>query len=482
MKKSTLRIIAAILVVLSLLAFYFLYIADISIIIRVVAAFAIVIAVGLVLQKFFGLKGSWSLYMVGSKRGLNEIEKISKKYGKFWDAMAMWGLTLGFGLLAYPLMKGKIDKRVFAFGMISLAVIMFLVLPYISYGFQFINISQIQNAVSASKSSSTGLTPLNYIIYGATIIAGFSGSIIVSLFINTESILYSIVLFLQNPSLGAAASGITSQVPGVAPIIPGIDIPLIAGIISLVILLMVHEFSHGILARKAKVKLKSIGLLLFGFIPIGGYVEPDEKMVEKLDNVKQTKIFAAGISANFIAMLVFFVLLLLIIVYVAPSAYQYKVVVAGTYAGYPANGILKSGMQVLEWNGHSIKNISSLTEASATDRPNSTVTVVTNTGTYSIKTVADPQNATRGLIGVTLNYEPVIATPYARIVYFLYTVFALSMLLNFLVAVVNLLPLPGLDGWRIYYANIKNERIAKTLGAFVILMIIINILPWLFYL
>ena len=354
MEESVSRIIAAILIVLSILAFYLLYIAgSVNILIRVVLAFAVLIGAGLILQKLFDLKGSYGLYMLGSKKGLSTINDISKKYGKFWDAMAMWGLTLGFGLLAYPLMKGKIDKRVYAFGMVSLIVISFLVLPYVSYGFQFINLSQIQNAVSSQ--SSKGPSILSYVTYGATVVAGFSGSVFLSLFVNTESILYSVVLLITNPSLGTAGSGVTSQIPGVAPIIPGIDIPLIAGIISLAILLMVHEFSHGVLARRAKVRLKSIGVLLFGFIPIGGYVEPDEKMVEKLDNIKQTKIFSAGISANFIAMLVFFVLMMVVIIYVAPSAYPFKVVVAGTSPGYPANGVLKSGMQIIKWNNYTIR-------------------------------------------------------------------------------------------------------------------------------
>ena len=81
----------------------------------------------------------------------------------------------------------------------------------------------------------------------------------------------------------------TSQIPGVAPIIPGIDIPLFAGIISLAVLLVVHEFSHGLLARAAKVRLKSIGLLIFSIIPVGAFVEPDERQISKVKKAAQTK-------------------------------------------------------------------------------------------------------------------------------------------------------------------------------------------------
>ncbi len=480
MEESVSKIVVILLIIASLFVLYLLYRASgVSLIFRGLFAVAVLIAVGSIIQKMLKLQGGYGLYMIGSKKGLSFINEISKKHRPFWDAMAMWGLTLGFGLLAYPLTKGKIDKRIFAAGIISLVIILFLILPYISYGFQFINLSQIQNAVSSQ--SSKGPNIMSYLVSATTIVAGFSGSILLSLFANTESILYSFVLFLTNPSLGIAGSGIASQVPGVAPIIPGIDIPLVAGIIALAVLLIVHEFSHGVLARMAKVRLKSIGVLMFGFIPVGGYVEPDEKMVDKLDKEKQTKIFSAGISANFIAMLIFFALMMFVIVYVAPKAYQYKVIVTGTVPNYPANGVLKSGMQILEWNNHTVTNITSLSQASSTDRLNSSIFILTNTGLYKFKPVPDPNNSSRAIIGVSLAYEPIIATTYAKTVYFAYTVFALSMLLNFLVAVVNLLPIPGLDGWRIYCANIKNNRFIRTLGAFIVIMIIINILPWIFY-
>ena len=55
------------------------------------------------------------------------------------------------------------------------------------------------------------------------------------------------------------------------------------------------------------------------------------------------------------------------------------------------------------------------------------------------------------------------------------------MLLNFLVAVVNLLPIPGLDGYRIYVVNIKNKKFVSLLIALIVAGIVINALPWLFY-
>ena len=51
--------------------------------------------------------------------------------------------------------------------------------------------------------------------------------------------------------------------PGLNPVIP-----LWYGILALVIAMVVHEFSHGILSRVANVKVKALGLLMF-FFPVG---------------------------------------------------------------------------------------------------------------------------------------------------------------------------------------------------------------------
>ena len=487
MDEKLSRTAAAILVIISLIALYLIRVANgVSAVARIALALAMLVGVGIVVQRLLKLKGGYGLYMIGGKRGISSIDNTARKHNAFWDAMSMWGLTLGFGILTYPLMKGKIDKRVYVFGLVSLFLITIFILPNLGSAMQFINLPQIQNALAGNPTTSLslgGLSVLGYIIDAITVFTGFSGLLFALLFISTESILWGVVQFTFAPSQ-AAATGITNQL-GVAPIIPGIDVPFLAGIGALIILLTIHEFSHGVLARKAKVKLQSIGVLVFGSVPIGGFVEPDEKMVEKLDNVKQTKIFSAGIAANFIAMVVFFVLMSAMIVYVLPSVFQYRVVVASVLPNYPANGVLKSGMQIIKWNNYTILgNINNLTLASAHTMPNSTVTVVANTSTYSFKAVPSRSNSSKGIIGVSLGtkYLPIKPSLYSSFVYFLYTLFALSMLLNFFVAAINLLPIPGFDGWRIYYANIKKEKFIKFMAALVIILIIVNILPVFFYL
>jgi Zn-dependent protease len=460
-----------------------LYFADfVSIYLRIVFALALLVTSGVAIQKTLGLIGSYGLYMMGSRKGLKAIDHISKRHMRFWDAMAMWGLTMGFGLFTYLLVKGKIDKRVFAFGMISIVFVVIFVQPYFAAAFQFIEMPALQSATSGQASAlQQNVGWLSYALVIISAVFGFSGYIFVSVFSNTVSILIGMAQFLFSYMSGVTnTSTLSNQIPGIAPVIPGVNIPLMAGMAALVILLVIHEASHGVLARIAGVKLKSVGLLLFGIIPIGAFVEPDEKRIKLLGRSKQTRIFSAGIAANLIATVVFFVLMLFFLTYVIPNTYNYGIVVKDTIQSYPADGILKTGMQILQWNGKDVVNMSTLAVAAAPDKPNTIVSVVTDNGTFAFRAVAEPDNYARGIIGVSISYQPIVKTPYERFVYFLYTLVALSMLLNFFVAVVNLLPIPGFDGWRIYKTNIKNNKFTGFLAALVVVGLAINALPWLF--
>ncbi len=477
---------AAAAVALAIAACYLLIVeSTVSILVRAALAILVLGVAGTVIQRSFSFNGGYGLYLLASRKGLSSIDRLSRRNRAFWDALAMWGFVLGFGLASYPLLRGRLDKRVFAFGMLSLVAMFFLIVPYLGEALQFINVPMVQSSASTTVSPQAGL--LIYLIDALTFVVGFSGFAITSMAYSGGLILLSVGHFLVAVISGSSnPSGQLSSVPGVVPIIPGIDIPLVAGIAALVVLLTVHELSHGVLSRLSKVRLKSLGLLMFGILPVGAFVEPDERMIKKLDAKRQTSIFAAGIAANFIAMVVFFLLMLVIMVVVAPKVYSYGIVVSSVTPGYPAYNVITPGSQIVQWNAVQVTNVTTLQEAASADAPNSIVTVVTrqgnNLGVYMIKAVPSPENSSRGIIGVGLSYSPIVRGALASFVYFLYTLFALSMLLNFFVAVFNLLPIPGLDGWSIYRVNIKNKRLVRVFTALVLVAIGINALPWLFYL
>ncbi len=475
------------------------YAAALGAIVQVILALSTLVISGICIQKIKGLKGGYGLYMAGSKKGINTVDRISRKNVNFWKHMSTWGMVLGFGVFSYFLLKGKIDKRIFALGIVSIAVILYFMIPCTALPLQFVHVPGLQSYAAAAASacipSFRGLTLTGYIIYAITLIFGFSGFMIASLLYNaasifSNSIIYAISSYNGNPQ----TSLLTNQIPGVAPVIPGIDIPLIAGIVSLIIILTIHEMSHGILARIAKVKLKQIGVLLFGVIPIGAFVEPDEKAVQRLNKEKQNWISAAGISSNFIAAIVFFLLMFAMLIFVVPYIYQSTGVFINSVASNtPANGILTFGMQILYWNGYKVNNITSLEVAGQNDIPGAIVRVSALSAScnptsglactfsnYSIAAISI-NGSSRGYIGITAVQEEAIAnTAYAKTAYFFYTLFSLSFILNFLIAIVNLLPIPGFDGWRIYKTNIKDNRITRFVMALIIIGLALNALPWLY--
>ncbi|MGC8648632.1 MAG: site-2 protease family protein [Candidatus Micrarchaeia archaeon] len=488
-KSKPLRIIFTFL--LFILGFTIIYISYIAVLIGPLLqwTFALVslLLIGIIIRVINGFQGSSGLYLLSTKKGLSIIDSISKKGQWFWKHLPIWGIMLGFGLLSYPLLKGKISKYDYIFGIISLIFILLIVLPSTAEGIQFINLPQLQSSnISAnlSNTSSGASTSSNNILNIALIlpiislaigiIFGLTGYIMFLLVYLTAIDFVALGNALTVTAPVAKTQMLQSIVPGLAPVIPGIDTPLLAGLVSLIILLIIHEFSHGILSRIEKVKLKSLGLVIFGVIPIGAFVEPDEKEVLKLKSMKQTRIFAAGSAINLLASILFFALMILMLYFVMPNIYSNAVFIQSIIPNTPAYNVLKPGMQILAWNNVPIKNISSFAIAAANDLPGKQITVLTNKGTYSFNAISI-DNSTKGYIGITIGNR--IKTGFSsQLLYFIFTTIVLSFIFNLSIGIINLLPLPFFDGWRIYKTNIKNKNIINAFVAFVSIIFLINVL------
>jgi len=95
--------------------------------------------------------------------------------------------------------------------------------------------------------------------------------------------------------------------PEVALVLPGIN-PLLPleylgyVLLGLVVAIIVHEFSHGILALVDSIKVKSLGILYL-IVPIGAFCEPDEEEVKKAKILPRMRIYAAGPTANFVVVI-----------------------------------------------------------------------------------------------------------------------------------------------------------------------------------
>jgi membrane-associated protease RseP (regulator of RpoE activity) len=474
------RPISILFVLGCLFSLIYLYFSHFPIYISLPLAFLVLMVTGMVITKANGYNGFYGLYMLKSVRGLHLIEEISRHNVRFWKTLAEWGAVLGFGLFSYVVFRKNINRKTLVLGLVSTIVIILVVVPNLGLFLKFLNIpglSQFSVNITALESPSLSYATLIFLIIG--IFGGFLFFMIALLGYAAFGTLYSIATTLSTVVAGNPNyTSLSQQVPGVVPVIPGLTIPLFSGILALAVVLIVHEFSHGILARTAKVKLKSIGLLPFGIIPIGAFVEPDDVQVKKLDKNRQNDIFIAGIASNFLLTFIFFALTAVMILYVMPIFFGSGVIVSSTMPGYPAQNVIAPGSIIYQWNGYQITNLSSIVMAAHNFTPYATVKVNTSEGNYSFNT-----NAT-GKIGVIIASAqiPRSSGPQNGVVSFLYSFFVLSFVLNFFVAGMNLLPLPFLDGWQIYRNRIKSKKTLHTIGWIMLIGLIILALPWIWVL
>ncbi|MDE1827883.1 MAG: site-2 protease family protein [Candidatus Micrarchaeota archaeon] len=476
MEKENRAIISAISLIVGLSIFYYLItLSTVSVVTRAVIAVIMLFVLSAILVQVNKFKHLFGAFLLGTKSGSKLIDDITKLNPRFWIALADWGTVMSFGILSYFIFRKQFGIKTLVVGIISLFVMIGIILPYSAIAFQFISIPQItQSASSAQAAPSTPLGMIaSYIWLGVVFIGGFGLYVLLTILYAALGILYGLAIFLYSLISGAPNyTAISSQTPGVAPLIPGITIPLLAGLATLAILLIVHEFSHGILARVAKVKIKQIGLLVLGFIPIGAFVEPEMRHVKKLKPEKQIRILVGGIAANLLFSIIFFVLLILLVTYLLPNALTTKIIISAVVPNSPAFGIIPAGSQILQWNGHPIQNFSSFTNATSS-QPFELTTLVTDKGSYSLTSNA------AGKIGVDIAQltgpKPNLAS---NIIYFFYTLFSLSFLLNFLVGALNLLPIPSFDGWQIYQLKVKNKKVLRYIAAIAVVSILILILPW----
>ncbi|MEW6069665.1 MAG: site-2 protease family protein [Candidatus Thermoplasmatota archaeon] len=193
--------------------------------------------------------------------------------------------------------------------------------------------------------------------------------------------------------------------PGINPVIP-----LGYGIVALIIAIVVHEFSHGILARIAKVKLKSLGLLFF-IIPLGAFVEPDEEELKKVAKIKRCRVFAAGPAMNilvaFVCACIFSFVFMSAVTPVADGIF-----VTDLVKGSPAEIAIPVGAIITKLNDSETKSFEDFFSAMAGTKANQTVNITFYyQGNFINKniTLADSGDG-RGFLGIEFSDPKVIQT------------------------------------------------------------------------
>jgi len=458
MQQSTAlgRVLLLALIVATFALIFFILETDISAPLKFFGALIILLGSAKGLTLITGVKSEWGIILVRTKKGIEIIKKLAKHEvaAKF---LADVGICLAFGILGYFVVKrstvGKL--KVLGTSIILMSFLLFfispMVLPFLSISLG-LNLGAESGGVTSTSEDLIGPT----ILLGAVYLGGFSTMVTISIISYGFTILLA---FVDTVIFGAQT--IQDTAPGVTLILPGINIPLIEGLIALVLILVVHEGAHAIMSVIGRIPLISSGLAFFGIIPVGAFVEPDEKRMISKSKEIQTHVVVAGSTANLLTAIVFFLLLFGFLFVTSPFRGTGWMVLDGMENDtviYSINGVELDGYEKFSF------------------APGEIITMDTNHGT-----IQQAANA-EGLIGI--QYVPLSSPPYTQYDFpvfgFIFRLLALTFCLNFIIGIVNMLPLPFFDGYRLIELNIEHKWIPKAIMYVCIAAFLLNFLPWFF--
>ena len=490
---------ALLLALLTAVGFYYLVISDLNAVPKFIAVIILLVACSFSIQKLIKVEGEYGLLLFRTKKGLEILNRLARARPKLWRSLAEFGTVMGFGLFSVFIFRRQ-PKSTLLLSMLFLLVFSQFILPFAGpLAAELLNIDASKQVISVPQAAASGdgllailVTALFYSVFLSLIAGGLALAGIAGLVINALRILAAVAAFLLALAGGVSDGGALAGVgPGAAPVLPGINLPFVEGVLALAVLLIVHESAHGILACVEGIPLRSAGLVFLGILPIGAFIDPDEKKLQKAEFGKQSRVLAAGSTANLVTAIGFFALLLIfqagvLLAFPTDQLGTAYVEVTGTTPGAPADGIIKAGMRITGWRGHSITQISDFVAAANGTNEGDPVQIATDQGTFTMRA------GKGGKVGVSTVQRAYSFSSYVRDLSlrgagwlgFLFNFIALTFILNVLVGIVNLLPIPAFDGYRIAYGVFGEKRIfgVKAMDALVALVagaFLANLLPWL---
>ena len=281
-------------------------------------------------------------------------------------------------------------------------------------------------------------------------------------------------------------------------LIPGVTLtsgPAIAYfLLSIPIVLVMHEGAHGIVAALEKIKIKTGGFAIFIAL-FAGFVEPDEEEFDKAKKISKLRVIGAGATSNVIFAFVLGAILLTnpFFAIVLPEP------LLSTFYDLP-DGVLV--LSIIEDSGaekagilanDTITFINEIPILSPADFPSlnpgdtASVTVLREGQSleYDVVITPSPDDPDRGLIGIIRDnafaYKPVmnfIEWNDPNVSMFLLWLWMIS----FFIGVINMLPLPILDGGKFIH-TIVDKRVSEksvnmimwTIYAFTFALFVLNI-------
>lgn len=266
-------------------------------------------------------------------------------------------------------------------------------------------------------------------------------------------------------------------------LIPGITLTSSTSItyflLSIPIVLIIHEGAHGIVATLERIKIKSGGFAIFVAM-FAGFVEPDEEKFSKANKISKLKVISAGATSNVLfsfilgAILItnpFFAMIipepLVSLLYRSTEGVTIISIMSGS--GAEKSGLLQDDI-IIRINDINIKNPADFQKVKIL--PNEIISVdVIRDGeelNFLVKTIQNPEDVESGLIGIIrdnlLPYKPIyniIEWNSHEVSMFLIWLWMIS----FFIGIINMLPLPILDGGKFIHSiiydkiNDKNSKI-----------------------
>lgn len=287
---------------------------------------------------------------------------------------------------------------------------------------------------------------------------------------------------------------------GGSPVIPGLPIaglgitfPLIIGWISLFIIMIVHEFSHGIVAKAHNVRIKTTGIAFFGPI-LGAFVEPDEKSLKKRSDKVQLSIFSAGPISNVVLWLICGILIFglstLLINITYADGVKIGVIKNETLPIYKAG--LKDNPIIIGINNITIKNSTDLEIALNELKPNQEILLKTKEKEYLINTTINPENESKAYLGILilnenreLKNKKLINQVIYKILLWFIELFSWTGFISINIGLINLFPIFITDGAQILRKNFetlfkKNKELGLNIWKYINISGLIIILIMLF--
>ena len=260
-------------------------------------------------------------------------------------------------------------------------------------------------------------------------------------------------------------------------LIPGVTLTsapaILYFLLSIPIVLIVHEGAHGIVATLEKIKIKTGGFAIF-IAMFAGFVEPDEDDFDKAKKISKLRVIGAGATANVLFAFALGLLLLtnpffaLILpepmlgwFYEAPDGVLILSII-------PDSGAEKAGLQkndlITGINGVVIVAPPDFHKVDLNPGDTAIVTILRD-GTslqLPVEIMPSPDDPEKGLVGImrenALSYKPVynIIEWDPQVSMFLLWLWMIS----FFIGIINMLPLPILDGGK-FIQTIIDKKVSE---------------------